>query len=80
MIRYLQTPEQSFPMNAQGGLYAEILCDTGPADKGEALQFVYADVAAAGYNPEGRAEMGPPCQHGIVSCSHSMWFYERVKP
>lgn len=78
MITYVKPPRFERVDNAESGLYMEILCDVGSASRLDALDFVGPDVTAAGYDMFGRGDMGPPCQHGVLSCTHSLWFYTKL--
>lgn len=78
-LKLLRGPEVVYPMNAVGGLYMELL----RPDNVAVARYVPALKELArkhGYNPDGRASVGPPCQHGIDTVTHAVWFYEKVEP
>jgi hypothetical protein len=78
-IKIIEGPRFCAPINASPGLYIEALSEEGRATRAELLAAVRKQVSAAGYNPDGRGMVGPPCGYGIVSYSYAMWFYDRAK-
>lgn len=76
-LNLLEGPKVVHPMNAAAGLYMQFL----RPDNVAVARYVPAlkELAAKhGYNPDGRAEVGPPCRHGIDTVTHAVWFYETV--
>lgn len=78
-LSFLDKPAVHHPINAMSGLYMEVLASE-PCPAAELLDFVRPEVVKHGYNPDGRAMLGYPCQHGILSRSYAVWFYEKRKP
>lgn len=76
-LRIIEGPHVSHPMNATGGLYMQVLSDTGRATALELLQFCAPHAEAHGYAPGGKGTLGWPCQHGIVSCTYAVWFHDK---
>ena len=75
-LSYLRTPEVCKPVNNLHGLYCQVLA-TRPALPEELLEFVRADVLAAGYDPDGRGMLGCGTEYGILARSYALWFYEQ---
>lgn len=76
-IKLLDGPRHINPINAEGGLYMQLLrpSDVPIKDFRPGLKEL---AAKHGYKPEGRAMIGPPCSHGLDTVTHAVWFHERA--
>lgn len=76
-ITYEERPHFVNPINAMAGLYMNVLA-SARCEHEKLLEFVEADVRKAGYKPYGRAMVGMPTQHGVLSMTYAMWFYDKA--
>lgn len=80
-IQLLEGPTEAYPMGAPaGGLYMKLLGADGPLSSAEIYDYCAQGARELGFDPDGRSTVGPPRQHGVKSCTHAVWFHDKLKP
>jgi hypothetical protein len=76
-FKIIEGPKVVHPHNGPGGLYMVLL-----RKRRTPLEDCYATLKRLarenGYDPEGQGLIGPPCQHGISTVTHAVWFRDEV--
>ncbi|MBC8740426.1 hypothetical protein F6X40_27710 [Paraburkholderia sp. UCT31] len=67
------------PMNAEQGLYINVLSHDGHVSNQEILEFCRPLAMQHGYNPDGRGMVGIATIYGPVARTYAIWFYDLIK-
>jgi hypothetical protein len=77
-LSLMEEPRVVSPMNACTGLYVWVLASER-VDASVLLEFVRPEVKKRGYNPDGQGFLGLPTEHGVLSRTYAMWFYDKAR-